>query len=88
MSAAIDVIHSRFQCDHCQRLYFSKAEVRAHIEWTHLLRRVHACACGRVFRTPARLRHHACAVHLRVQPPRDKRCAQCGKMFAVGHTYY
>lgn len=73
----------RFQCDYCKRLYFTKAEVRSHIEWTHLQLRRHACACGRVFRTPARLRHHACAVHLRLQPPRDKTCPHCGKMFAV-----
>ncbi|OWR51224.1 zinc finger protein 850 [Danaus plexippus plexippus] len=72
----------KFQCDYCKRHYFSKAEVRSHIEWTHLQQRRHACTCGRVFRTPARLRAHACAVHLRIQQPRDKTCPVCGKMFA------
>ncbi|XP_047540545.1 zinc finger protein 567-like isoform X1 [Vanessa atalanta] len=72
----------KFQCDYCKKWYFTKAEVRSHIEWTHLQQRRHACACGRVFRTPARLRAHACAVHLRIAPPRDKTCPVCGKMFA------
>ncbi|XP_023952361.2 zinc finger protein 530 [Bicyclus anynana] len=72
----------KFQCDYCQRLYFSKAEVRSHIEWSHLKWRRHACACGRVFRSPALLRDHALARHLNVRQPRDKACTVCGKMFA------
>ncbi|XP_034836973.1 gastrula zinc finger protein XlCGF57.1-like isoform X3 [Maniola hyperantus] len=72
----------RFQCDYCQRCYYSKAEVRAHIEWTHLQQRKHACACGRVFRSPALLQHHALTRHLNIHQPKDKSCTVCGKMFA------
>ncbi|CAH2244919.1 jg21765 [Pararge aegeria aegeria] len=72
----------KFQCDYCQKHYFTKAEVRSHIEWTHLQRRKHACACGRVFRSPALLRDHALTRHLNVRQPKDKSCGVCGKMFA------
>ncbi|XP_041983557.1 zinc finger protein 497-like isoform X2 [Aricia agestis] len=73
----------RFECDHCSRRYLTKGEVRSHIMWSHLRRLGgHACDCGRVFRNPARLRHHQRIHHLRLEEPRDKHCPVCGKAFA------
>ncbi|CAG4985186.1 unnamed protein product [Colias eurytheme] len=72
----------KYQCDYCKRLYFSKGEVRSHITWSHLHAGGHACTCGRVFRTPVRLRDHVATRHLGAVPPRDKACPVCGKAFA------
>ncbi|CAH4032797.1 unnamed protein product [Pieris brassicae] len=73
----------KYQCDHCKRLYYSKGEVRSHIKWTHLQHAGgHACTCGRVFRTPVRLRDHIATRHLGAVPPRDKHCPHCQKAFA------
>ncbi|KAI8425835.1 hypothetical protein MSG28_011600 [Choristoneura fumiferana] len=48
----------KYQCDECKRWYYSKGEVRAHIQWSHSRSRApaHACRCGQVFRTRTRLR--------------------------------
>ncbi|CAH0599035.1 unnamed protein product [Chrysodeixis includens] len=75
----------KYQCDHCQRLYLTKAEVRSHIAWSHLAgaaRGGHACACGRVFRSPSLLRDHRARAHAPVPPPRTHACDICNKAFA------
>ncbi|XP_050671849.1 zinc finger protein 888-like isoform X2 [Leptidea sinapis] len=73
----------RYQCEHCKRMYFSKGEVRSHIMWSHLQHAGgHPCTCGRMFRTPVRLREHIAVKHLGAVPPRDKHCPICDKAFA------
>ncbi|CAK1546612.1 unnamed protein product [Leptosia nina] len=73
----------KYQCDHCKRLYYSKGEVRSHIKWSHLSHAGgHACTCGRVFRTPVRLREHVATRHLGAVMPRDKHCPVCNKAFS------
>ncbi|XP_053619295.1 zinc finger and BTB domain-containing protein 41-like isoform X2 [Plodia interpunctella] len=74
----------KYQCDYCQRLYLTKGEVRAHILWSHERRGGHACAapgCGRVFRSPARLKSHTSIDHLGLPPPKNHECPECGKGF-------
>lgn len=76
----------KYQCDHCQRMYLTKGEVRSHITWSHMpvearARGGHACPCGRVFRTPALLRDHTARRHEMLPPPRTHACDHCGKTF-------